>query len=76
MCQCKDFQLFIILQKKKSKDEDFFQEYCVRKMDDKRVKKKKCRKHKGAVIHPNWQAQKGTCHTPSFCKFILVSHWY
>lgn len=41
MCQCKDFQLFIILQKKKSKYEDFFQEYCVRKMDDKRVKKKK-----------------------------------
>lgn len=75
MCQCKDFQLFIILQKKKSKYEDFFQEYCVRKMDDKRVKKK-CRKHKGAVIHPNWQAQKGTCHTPSFSKFILVSHWY
>lgn len=39
MCQCKDFQLFIILQKKKSKYEDFFQEYCVRKMDDKSEKK-------------------------------------
>lgn len=36
----KIFSSLLFYKKKKSKYEDFFQEYCVRKMDDKRVKKK------------------------------------
>lgn len=39
---CANVKIFssLLFYKKKSKYEDFFQEYCVRKMDDKRVKKK------------------------------------